>query len=250
MSLPTMVRIGLFIASTGSAVAWAPPHGYRNGSQDQVNGGRSGTEPSATVLLHNADTQTLFSLTFKAELARQSGGQSVDGLWLRGRGQVFTTDGDLFARQARVDYYLPLPASGVQLRELTAKLQAVVRRCPDVDLAILTTPAADGTRKLSVISFDCRASAELTFNRAWQQFADDSRVIALLLDLFRGLTDKGGEPTADQGTCSPTFSECFTHAADAGRDTGIQSFHYSCSPETGEVTCMWTCKPSADGSGG
>jgi len=250
MSVLLCARIGLFIASTGTAVAWVPPLGYLNAWQDQVNASRSGTEPSASVLLDLADTQTLLSLTIKTELTRRSGEQSAEGLWLHGTGQAFTTDGDLFARQVRVDYYLPLPASGVQLRELTAKLQAVVRRCPDVDLAILTKTAADGSRKLSVTSFNRRASAELTINGAWQQFGDDSRLAALLLDLFRALTGKGDGPAGDQIPCNPSFSECLNAAIHACRDTGLQSFHYSGNPETGEVTRRWTCRPAANGNGG
>lgn len=244
MLAQVLTRLGLLIGFAATAFAWAPPPGYRGAWQQESRGARPADVPSATLLLHDADTEMLFSLSFRAEIRQQPGSGAPEGVWLRGKGQGFTADGRIIAREVRVDYYVARPGTGLELRELAGQSQAVARRCPDLDLALLTAQGDENTRKLTLVSFDRRATGQLTFDATWQQLGDDSRVTALFVDLFRGLTQPGGESTADQGTCTPTFSECFTAASEASRDTGIRSFQYSCDPETGSVTCLWTCNPS------
>lgn len=203
--------------------------------------------PSMKAAVHDGANGWILRLTFDTAATSAEQFRTAPGVVVEGRGKTYNAAGEVMASSLEIKLHVadaPVVTNVVSLPD-----GALVSGFGDDDAGATVRIGpilADGSRDGLVIYYTARSFVTFTTNAEWNARVSAKDSIGVATRVFDLLVSNAVGAARDGG-CDPSFEDCQNAANQACAPHGIGALQYSCNPQTGEVTCNFTCREPPGG---
>lgn len=204
--------------------------------------------------VHYVELGYHFNLVFTGSFADPA--EFDKGIKVTGTGDAIyrpsVNDEPRVTRSMTVVLWLSSRVDGVTTQQLARGDRLVyVPALPAIRLLHIQ-PLSDGGARALVAGVAARTVSEFEVSPSLVRAVHPDKVAAVVAELFGHLCAEHGEAAgADAVECDPDFNRCHATATQTcNTQGGVCSLTYECNPQTGEVTCSFTCCGVAPPPGG